>query len=33
LRYYTGSVWPALLAHGIFDLLVYADSEQTWWVF
>ncbi len=33
LRYYTGSVWPALLAHAIFDLLVYADSPQTWWVF
>ena len=33
LRYYTGSVWPALLAHGIFDLLVYADSTIRWWVF
>jgi membrane protease YdiL (CAAX protease family) len=32
-RYFTGSVWPALLAHAIFDFLVYADSPQTWWVF
>jgi membrane protease YdiL (CAAX protease family) len=33
VRFYTGSVWPALLAHAIFDLFVYADSPQTWWVF
>jgi membrane protease YdiL (CAAX protease family) len=32
-RYFTGSVWPALVAHMIFDLLIYADSPQTWWVF
>lgn len=33
LRYYAKSLWPPLLVHGIFDLLVYAqNTEAPVWV-
>lgn len=32
-RLISGSVWPALLAHSLFDLLVYGDQQVPWWVF
>jgi membrane protease YdiL (CAAX protease family) len=32
-RFYSGSVWPALIAHAIFDLLIYGDQPVPWWVF
>ncbi len=33
LRERAGSVWPCLLAHAAFDLLVYGDSATVpWWV-
>jgi membrane protease YdiL (CAAX protease family) len=32
-RHFTGSLWPAIIAHAIFDLLVYGDSALPWWVF
>jgi membrane protease YdiL (CAAX protease family) len=29
----TGSVWPCLVAHGLFDLLVYMETAKPpWWV-
>ena len=29
----TGSIWPCLVAHGIFDLLVYMETAKPpWWV-
>ena len=29
----SGSVWPCLIAHGIFDLLVYMETAKPpWWV-
>ena len=29
----TGSIWPCLVAHGIFDLVVYAETASSpWWV-
>lgn len=32
-RKVTGSIWPALIGHGIFDALVYMDtSHAPWWV-
>jgi membrane protease YdiL (CAAX protease family) len=32
-RYKTNSLWPCLLAHGLFDLWVYAEqSTAPWWV-
>jgi membrane protease YdiL (CAAX protease family) len=33
LRYYAKTIWPVVLAHIIFDLLVYAGSlDAPWWV-
>ena len=32
-RLFSGSVWPALFAHAIFDLLIYGDQPIPWWVF
>lgn len=26
LRYFSNSIWPAILAHAVFDLLVYAEN-------
>jgi membrane protease YdiL (CAAX protease family) len=32
-RYRSGSIWPSLLAHGLFDFWVYAElSTAPWWV-
>lgn len=32
-RYQSGSLWPSLLAHGLFDFWVYAElSSAPWWV-
>ncbi|HBE42066.1 MAG TPA: hypothetical protein DDW27_12830 [Bacteroidales bacterium] len=33
VRYLSGSLWPALTAHALFDILVYAEiSSAPWWV-
>jgi membrane protease YdiL (CAAX protease family) len=32
-RLFSRSVWPALIAHAIFDLLIYGDQQIPWWVF
>ncbi len=33
LRYYSNSIWPPILVHGVFDLLVYAENmEAPIWV-
>jgi len=33
LRYYSNSIWPPLLVHAVFDLLVYAENmEPPVWV-
>jgi membrane protease YdiL (CAAX protease family) len=32
-RKVTGSIWPTLIAHGIFDAWVYMEtSNAPWWV-
>lgn len=31
-RRISGSVWPAVLAHGMFDLIAYGDAALPWWV-
>lgn len=32
-RYKSNSLWPALIGHALFDLLVYAEQPQAlWWV-
>lgn len=31
-RQITGSVWPAVVAHALFDLVVYGDAAMPWWV-
>lgn len=32
-RYITGSLWPAIVAHGCFDLWLYMEqSSAPWWV-
>lgn len=28
LRYFSNSIWPAILAHAVFDLLVYAENAE-----
>ncbi len=28
LRYYSNSIWPPLIAHAVFDLLVYAENAE-----
>jgi membrane protease YdiL (CAAX protease family) len=32
-RLFSGSVWPALIAHAVFDLLIYGDQPIPWWIF
>ena len=32
-RLFSRSVWPALIAHAIFDLLIYGDQSVPWWIF
>jgi membrane protease YdiL (CAAX protease family) len=32
-RLFSRSVWPALIAHAIFDLLIYGDQAVPWWIF
>jgi membrane protease YdiL (CAAX protease family) len=32
-RIFSGSVWPALIAHALFDILIYGDQPIPWWVF
>ncbi|HLO82642.1 MAG TPA: CPBP family intramembrane glutamic endopeptidase [Chitinophagaceae bacterium] len=32
-RVISGSVWPALLAHTVFDIIIYGDQLTPWWVF
>jgi membrane protease YdiL (CAAX protease family) len=32
-RVLSGSIWPAILAHALFDMLIYGDQSMPWWVF
>jgi membrane protease YdiL (CAAX protease family) len=33
LRHFSKSVWPSLIAHALFDILVYGEfSHSPWWV-
>jgi membrane protease YdiL (CAAX protease family) len=33
IRYFSGSVWPAVIAHALFDILVYGENvNPPWWV-
>jgi membrane protease YdiL (CAAX protease family) len=33
IRHFSKSIWPSLLAHAIFDILVYGESvHPPWWV-
>jgi membrane protease YdiL (CAAX protease family) len=32
-RVISGSVWPALIAHAVFDIIIYGDQLSPWWVF
>lgn len=31
-RRISGSTWPALFAHGLFDAIAYGDAVTPWWV-
>lgn len=32
-RVLSGSIWPAITAHALFDILIYGDQSAPWWVF
>jgi len=33
IRHFSGSVWPAVVAHALFDILVYGENvNPPWWV-
>jgi membrane protease YdiL (CAAX protease family) len=32
-RVVSGSIWPAIIAHALFDILIYGDQSAPWWVF
>jgi membrane protease YdiL (CAAX protease family) len=32
-RVLSGSIWPAIIAHALFDILIYGDQSAPWWVF
>jgi membrane protease YdiL (CAAX protease family) len=32
-RVLSASIWPAIIAHALFDILIYGDQSAPWWVF
>jgi membrane protease YdiL (CAAX protease family) len=32
-RVLSGSIWPAIIAHALFDILIYGEQSAPWWVF